>query len=152
VAFSTALAGFLLATLFYGVRVLNSEEVQRQFRPIYNFLWNKWYFDELYNFLFVRPSLVLARCAAEFDKRVIDRFIDGLARATVKVSQWDDVFDRYIVDGLVNLVANWTYSFGLALRGLQTGNLRQYVMFIVVGTVGLFVLVSFYWSYAQAGP
>lgn len=151
VAFSTAAAGFVLAVLFYGVKVLNPEEVRRQFRPIYTLLWNKWYFDELYDAIFVRPSLVLARCVAQFDKQVIDRFIDGCGRATVVVAKFDDKIDRYLVDGLVNLVANWTYSFGIALRVLQTGKLRQYVMFIVVGIVGLFVLVSFYWSYAQAG-
>jgi NADH-quinone oxidoreductase subunit L len=151
VAFSTALAGFVLATLFYGVNVLSAEEARRQFRPIYNFLWHKWYFDELYNVVFVQPSLVLSRCIAHIDKQIIDRFIDGCGRATVAVANIDDKIDRYFVDGLVNLIANWTYSFGLSLRTLQTGKLRQYVMFIVVGTVGLFVLVSFYWSYAQAG-
>jgi NADH-quinone oxidoreductase subunit L len=151
VAFSTAAAGFILATLFYGMKVLNADEVRKQFRPIYTLLWNKWYFDELYNAIFVRPSLVLARAVAQFDKQVIDRFIDGCGRATVAVANFDDAIDRYLVDGLVNLIANWTYSFGLSLRALQTGKLRQYVMFIVVGTVGLFVLISFYWSYAQAG-
>ena len=59
VAFSTALAGFVLATLFYGVNVLSAEEARRQFRPIYNFLWHKWYFDELYNVVFVQHSVEL---------------------------------------------------------------------------------------------
>ena len=40
---------------------------------------------------------------------------------------------------------------GLRLRTVQTGNIRQYVMWIVVGTVGLFVLMSLYWNYAIAG-
>jgi NADH-quinone oxidoreductase subunit L len=151
VAFSTALAGFLLATLFYGVGALNPQEARRQFEPIYRFLWHKWYFDELYDFLFVRPTLLISRCAAQFDKQIIDGFIDGCGRATVAIARFDDFIDRYFVDGLVNMLANWTYSFGLALRGLQTGKLRQYVLFIVVGTVGLFVLMSFYWSYAHAG-
>ncbi len=150
VAFSTALAGFVLATLFYGRKVHHAEDVRKQFRAIYNFLWHKWYFDELYNALFVHPTLVFSGWVAQFDKQAIDRFIDGCGRKTVAVANFDDKIDRYLVDGLVNLIANWTYSFGLALRGLQTGKLRQYVMFIVVGTVGLFVLVSFYWSYAQA--
>ena len=33
------------------------------------------------------------------------------------------------------------------MRRMQTGRLRQYVMFIVVGTVALFILISFFWSY-----
>ena len=36
---------------------------------------------------------------------------------------------------------------GALLRGVQTGRLRQYVMFIVVATVGLFVLTSFVWEW-----
>jgi hypothetical protein len=34
----------------------------------------------------------------------------------------------------VNTFASWTWDFGLLLRRLQTGNLRQYVLFIVMGT------------------
>ena len=55
------------------------------------------------------------------------------------------------VDGLVNLTARWTYALGLRLRTVQTGNIRQYVMLIAVGTVALFVLMSLYWNYAIAG-
>ncbi len=55
------LAGFVLATLFYGVAVLDPEEVRRQFGPIYRFLWHKWYFDELYDVLFVQPAHVRCR-------------------------------------------------------------------------------------------
>ena len=57
------------------------------------------------------------------------------------------MFDRLFVDRLIDLVAEWTYRCGLRLRTLQTGNLRQYVMMIVVGTVALFALVSIYWRY-----
>ena len=78
------------------------------------------------------------------DKKLIDWFIDHLAIWTRKLSQVDDLIDRYLVDGLVNLVARRTYAVGSALRGVQTGLLRRYVMFIVVGTVALFVLISFY--------
>ena len=49
----------------------------------------------------------------------------------------------------MNLIARWTYALGLRLRTVQTGNIRQYVMWIAVGTVGLFVLMSLYWNYAE---
>jgi hypothetical protein len=44
-----------------------------------------------------------------------------------------------------------TYAVGVWLRALQSGNLRQYVMWIAVGTVALFLLISFYWNLALAG-
>jgi hypothetical protein len=64
------------------------------------------------------------------------------------VSVLDDLIDRWFVDGLVNATARWIHSTGIHLRGVQTGRLRQYVMLIVVGTVGLFVLISFFWNSA----
>ena len=142
-AFSTALGGFLLATVFYGVRWLNPADVKQQFLPIYRFLIGKWFFDELYDFLFVRPCYFIAFLIASLDRRVIDGFIDNTARWTRKLASIDDLIDRYFVDGLVNLAAAWIYSLGTSLRGLQTGKLRQYVMLIVIGTVALFVLINF---------
>ena len=151
VAFGTAMSGILLAILFYGTHVLSPSEVARQFHPIYQFLRHKWYFDELYDAVFVQPTLFIARRVAEFDKKVIDRFIDGTAKATRVVSLIDDLIDRYIVDGLINWCARRTFDLGITLRKVQTGNLRQYVMFIVIGTVTLFVLVSYFLNYAVAG-
>ena len=142
-AFSTALAGFLLATVFYGVRWLNPADVKQQFLPIYRFLLGKWYFDELYDFLFVRPCHFIASLISAVDRRLIDGFIDNTARWTRKLASIDDLIDRYFVDGLVNLTAAWVFSLGSSLRSLQTGRLRQYVMLIVIGTVALFVVINF---------
>ena len=146
VAFGTAIAGILLATVVYYWRLLDPADARSQFRPIYQLLWNKWYFDELYDAVIVQPTLFLSRRISQFDKQVIDGFIDGCARWVRVIALLDDIIDRYLVDGLVNWLAHWTYGVGITLRTAQTGNLRQYVMFIVVGTVGLFVLVSFFWN------
>ena len=144
-AFFTALFGFALATLFYGVRALDPEETRRSFAPIHRFLLNKWWFDELYDAVFVRPALWIAGIIAWFDKRIIDGFIDGLAWAARRVSTfWAWLADTIIVDGLVDWTAKKTYETGLMLRGVQTGRLRQYVLLIAVGTVILFVVVSFF--------
>jgi len=50
----------------------------------------------------------------------------------------------------VNWTARRTFGLGLSLRTAETGQLRQYVVFIVVGTVALAVLVSF-WSSSFTG-
>jgi len=59
----------------------------------------------------------------------------------ILVSKWDRVFDETVVDGFVNLLGNSTFAFGRSLRAVQTGRLRQYVMFIVVGVVALFAIL-----------
>jgi NADH-quinone oxidoreductase subunit L len=147
IAFFAALAGFILATLFYGVRMLEAEKVRRMAAPVYTFLRAKWYFDELYAWLFIRPVLAISIAAAEIDRKVIDGLADGLARLVRVGAVLDDFIDRYLVDGAVNLLAALTFGLGLRLRALQSGRLRQYVMLIVVGTVALFILVTVYWDF-----
>jgi NADH-quinone oxidoreductase subunit L len=142
VAFGTALTGFLLATIFYGWGHLSPHDVRRQFAPLYNLFWNKWYFDELYDFLFIRPTHFVASLVSKFDKQVIDVAIDKSAAGVRGLSQLDDLIDRTFVDGLVNLVGNWTYAAGRSLKAVQTGRLRQYVMFIVLGTVVLTMIMQ----------
>jgi NADH:ubiquinone oxidoreductase subunit 5 (subunit L)/multisubunit Na+/H+ antiporter MnhA subunit len=151
IAFSTALAGFLLATVFYGWRLLDPDDARRQFRPLYSFLLNKWWFDELYDFIFVRPTHFVAGLAAAFDRRWIDGAVDGAAWCVRRFAiLWDLIADRTIVDGFVNAFARWSYALGLSMRGIQTGRLRSYVLFIVVGTLAVFVLASFLLSGAFA--
>jgi NADH:ubiquinone oxidoreductase subunit 5 (subunit L)/multisubunit Na+/H+ antiporter MnhA subunit len=148
VASITALAGFLLATVIYAWRLLNPDEIRRQFPRTYSLLWNKWYFDEIYEIIFIRPVMFVSRRVADFDRNVIDPIINGCALAVRGVSVLDDLIDRWFVDGLVNATARWIHSTGVRLRGVQSGRLRQYVMLIVVGTVGLFILISFFWNSA----
>ena len=147
-AFFVALVGFVMALLFYGVRVFDPETVRRALSPLHRFLLNKWWFDEFYDVLFVRPVHWISRCVAAVDREGIDWFADGLARWTREISRLDDMIDRLLVDRLIDWTAVWTYRCGVGLRTLQTGNLRQYVMLIVVGTVALFALVSLYWRYS----
>jgi NADH-quinone oxidoreductase subunit L len=146
-ATGTWLGGIFLAACLYWWGYLSPADVRKQFSPLYTLLWSKWYFDELYDAIFVRPTLVISRFIANIDKQWIDWIIDLLASATVWFSKmWDLVADRTIVDGFVNLFAAWTYSLGLSLRTVQTGRIRQYVLFIVVGAIGIFILISFFWS------
>jgi NADH-quinone oxidoreductase subunit L len=150
-AFGSALAGFLLATVFYGVRKLNPDDVRKQFAPVYRFLVHKWWFDELYALLFVRPALRISNWGAALDKLGIDRLVDGLAWLVGVVARLDEWIDRIFVDGLVDGLAHLTHAAGLRLRAVQSGNLRQYVMWLAVGTVALFLLISFCWNWAWAG-
>jgi NADH-quinone oxidoreductase subunit L len=134
-AFGAAAAGVLVAAIIYLWRTLDPSEIKHTFRPVYNLFWGKWYFDELYQAVIITPTMVLSRQIAGFDRKAIDGLIHALAATGRGVSKiFDVVFDRSVVDGTVNTLANWTWDFGLLLRRLQTGNLRQYVLFIVMGT------------------
>ena len=67
------------------------------------------------------------------------------------MARLDEWIDRFFIDGLVDGLASVTYAAGLRLRAVQSGNLRQYVLWIAVGTVALFLLISFYWNWALIG-
>lgn len=152
-AITAAGLGVLLSSIIYLWGFLNPAELKASFKPIYTFLWNKWYFDELYDLIFVKPVLWFSGFLAWFDRGIIDSILHGCAAICRGFSVVvDALFDQTVVDGTFNTFAAGTWNFGLWLRKLQTGNLRQYVMFIVVGTVLLFVAITFVQGYLSPPP
>ena len=98
--------------------------------------WNREHPPSLY--LAGYFEVVLAGMAGDFDKKVLDAILHASASVTVLVARWDRLFDETMVDGLVNMVGSVTRTVGYSLRVVQTGRLRQYVMWIAVGVVVLF--------------
>ncbi|MBV9655933.1 MAG: NADH-quinone oxidoreductase subunit L [Acetobacteraceae bacterium] len=84
------------------------------FRPIYLFFLNKWYFDELYRVLFVRPYLALAR-------------------------QLWQVGDVRVIDGVPNELAALTNAGSARAVRLQTGSMALYAFMMLIG---LLVLIT----------
>ncbi len=146
----TGIIGILLAAFMYvlpGSRGLVAAEMAAKFKWIHNFLLNKWWFDELYEVIFVKPSQMIGRWISWIDLNILDSIIHFSARATKAVARfWERLADQIIVDGSVNLIARWIYQAGVSLRRVQTGSLRQYVLFIVIAAITIFVLVSFMWD------
>ena len=83
----------------------------------------------------------MAGWARWFDANVIDRVVHVLAKVTVVVSFLSGLNDRRIVDGLANLTAGVCQGIGNRLRGLQTGYIRSYVLFLVLAAMGLWILL-----------
>ncbi|MBE0413198.1 NADH-quinone oxidoreductase subunit L [Yoonia sp.] len=82
--FVAMLAGLALAYQMYIRRPDLPGKLARQQAPLYNFLLNKWYFDELYHFIFVKPALALGRFLwKQGDSRLIDGGINGLAMGII---------------------------------------------------------------------
>jgi NADH-quinone oxidoreductase subunit L len=142
--------GILFASLLYHSRVLDPAEAKEQFPGLYRFLWNKWYFDELYSAILVRPALAVAQWCRAFDLGVIDRSVDALGRFTVLLAKWDGLFDLEIIDGLANLTGRVIYACGGWLRTVQTGYIRSYVLFLVMAAVGIFFVLTYLMSLAFA--
>jgi NADH-quinone oxidoreductase subunit L len=78
------IVGFLIALQAYVRNPSLPGRFVGQFGLLYKFLYNKWFFDELYNVVFVRPSLWLGRLFWKTgDERTIDRFGPNGAAALV---------------------------------------------------------------------
>ena len=98
--------GFALAFLFYIRDTSLPKQLAAQHEPLYKFLLNKWYFDELYDFLFVRPAMWLGRFLwKKGDGYVIDGFgPDGVAATVSDVTR-----------GVVRLQTGYLYHYAFAM-------------------------------------
>jgi NADH-quinone oxidoreductase subunit L len=108
---SLALGGFgiFLAYAIYGAKWISAESLRRRFAPVHTVLSRKYWFDELYERVFVFRVL-----------------IEGVFR----LFEW---FDTHVVDGIVNGIAGGTVVTGSAIRKLQTGQLQAYGIAIFFG-------------------
>ncbi len=150
-ALFAAVLGFVFAGVIYYRHRLDPAEAAAQFPGVYRFLQHKWYFDEAYSVLLVRPALTVAGWCRWFDTNVIDGIVNGTAKGTVEVARGGGRFDNRIIDGLVNLLADVVQAIGGWLRRAQTGYLRSYVLFIVLAVIALWAVLAYFVTLATAG-
>ena len=86
-------------------------------KPFYNFLQKKWYFDELYAYIFVKPC----KSVGYFFWKKID----------------ESIIDKYGPDGISNLIKNFSFK---AIR-FQTGFIYQYAFVMLLGFTILLTLI-----------
>jgi NADH-quinone oxidoreductase subunit L len=105
-----AVVGIALAWLAYGRRPVDARVIGVPGNALHRLLLDKYYVDEIYDLLVVRPCLGLAEwCARVFDLRLIDGAVNGVGR----------------------LVTGWAQ----ALRRIQTGFVMNYALTMLAGAV-----------------
>ena len=135
-----AVSGIGLAYLMYYRKSISPDAMAARFKPLYTFLYNKWYFDELYNFILIQPILKFASFMWTFDARVVDGLVNLVGWLTVLWSDIKQWFDTWIIDGAVNGSGWVVREAGGVLRKLQSGAVQFYALFIliVVVLIGLY--------------
>jgi NADH-quinone oxidoreductase subunit L len=103
---AVTIAGFLIAYYFYILHPAIAAAMQARQGLLYQFLYNKWYFDEIYDFLFVRPVLKLGRFLW---KRGDGTVIDGLGPDGIAARVLD------ATRGAVRLQTGYVYHYALAM-------------------------------------
>jgi len=135
--------GIFLAFVVYSFGWVDPNRVANAVKPLYNFLLNKWYFDELYEKTVIDGSKALSRFLAWFDLTVVDGLVNLVAQIGVFASFLVGKFDDYVVDGAVNGLASATIGGGSILRRLQTGKLYHYVFVLAGGALVIFLIKAF---------
>jgi NADH-quinone oxidoreductase subunit L len=117
ISFIIALLGIFSAYAVYLKRWVTAESLGRAFGPLYRLVFRKYFFDELYENIIVKLSLL---------KGLFTGF---------------SLFDSKGIDGAVNGVAGVVVSGGRAVRRAQTGQLQLYALFIGIGLAVIVICV-----------
>ena len=104
--------GIWMAHFFYVQQPSTPAYLIQRLRPLYTLFVNKWYFDELIDFLIVRPALAIGRFA-------------------------NRTFERFVVDGLVSGTEETVRGASGVVRAVQSGFVRSYALLLIAGFAGL---------------
>jgi NADH-quinone oxidoreductase subunit L len=123
VAVITAALGLLLAWWLYLKQPGKPEQLAKSMRGIYNTLLHKYYVDEIYDALIVKPMLWISRNVL-----------------------WQTI-DVRVIDATVNGVAEGATGIGDGVRHTQSGNTRSYAVWVVIGALVIIAIV--FWPYLR---
>ena len=117
VAVLTATVGFFIAFWLYLKQPGKPEQLAKSLKGIYTTLYNKYYVDELYAAVVVRPLMWLS-------ENVLWKLVDVEA-----------------IDGTVNGIAHGATAVGDTVRHTQSGNTRSYAVWVVVGALAVIIIL-----------
>ncbi len=120
IAVGVGVFGILLAFIFYKKPTNLPDKVSKAFGSLYQWAFDKFYFDELY--LFVTKEIIFKRISAPF--------------------AW---FDRNVVDGAMNLIGNSTVTGSEKIKKMQSGKVQDYAFAYVAGVVVLAMIFIYKW-------
>ncbi len=140
ISLSVALIGILLAYFMYMRRKNPFTEPSAQIRQLYKLSLNKWYFDEIYEVVFIGSVRNVYTVLQWIDTYIIDGIVNLTAAITRLVSRLSNLFDVFAVDAIVNTIASLSALLGSLLRRLQTGKVQTY---ITLAVFSIFVILLY---------
>jgi NADH-quinone oxidoreductase subunit L len=118
VSVAFGLGGIALAWVFYVFKPGLPDQVAAMFSGLYQLIYNKYFVDEIYDAVVVNPVVAGSR-------EVL----------------WKGV-DVAVIDGAVNGVAHQARGIGGVLKLLQSGNIRSYAAWVLLGSVVLLLVMG----------
>jgi NADH-quinone oxidoreductase subunit L len=143
VATGIAVIGWGLAHYMYQVSTPTADVWAEKFSGVYRTLLNKYYVDELYDFIIVEPMKRLGELLDWFDRTVVD----GLVRGVGQLADWGSAgstwIEKYIVYAGLNVIGYGNHLAAREGRKIQSGMVHHYVALIVAGLFLLALVVQF---------
>jgi len=143
VSMFVALGGLTLGWLVY--RKTQAGAVDPLKKPlgwIYTVLQNKYYFDEIYDVIFIRPAVWISEVFTSvfMDRKIIDGFLHLFVRLTPGIGRWlRKNIDLAIVNKSGDVVGEGSKSIGRSIKIVQTGKIQQYMLItLLVAFITLF--------------
>ena len=124
VAVVSALIGLAVAYWLYLRQPAKPERIAKSMQPVYKTLLNKYYVDEFYDAVVIKPLMWIST-------NVLWKIVDVAG-----------------IDGAVNGIARGATDVGDAVRHTQSGNTRSYAVWVVIGALVVIAIV-FFWPVAK---
>jgi NADH-quinone oxidoreductase subunit L len=134
-----AASGWALGYLLYGKEPERARAADPMARlgGLWRLLNQKYYVDEVYDATFIRGTVGFAGLNSLFDRYVVDGLVNGVSMASERFARANGWVDRVLVDGTVNLIAYVNNEMSRWLKYLQSGRIQQYLLVVFLGLLAL---------------
>ena len=143
IAIGIAVLGWGLAHYLYSVNVEAPARWATKAQAVYTSLLNKYYVDELYDFLFVEPTKKVGLLLDWFDRVVVDGVVRAVGRMAELGAAGSTWVEKHMIYGLINVVGYGNHLLAKQWRQLQSGMVQHYAAIIVAGLFLLAVVIQF---------
>ena len=153
-SFLVALGGLGLGWWMYWRRPLQAgqqDPMEETLGPLHPILKNRYYLDDLYEWMFVKPSQWLGRRVIIFlDRGIIDAVLHVIARVFTWLGDLVKALNLWLIDGVGDGIPIAIFNFGGWLRRIQTGRVQQYMLLALAAAVLIGILLALSSSAAGA--
>ncbi len=141
-----ALGGIFLGWWMYGRKPLKANERDPLIPilgPLHVFLNNKWYWDELYQVIFIKPVVYFSEVVVYevMDKGIIDGILHLIARSFYAFGDYVKTFEQRVISDGVDWIKDQFFAMTKELRQLQTGKIQEYALVSMLIAMALAVVV-----------
>lgn len=157
VSFAVALGGIYAGYVMYWRKPLAAGETDPMVNilgPVYPILQNKYYIDEFYVRVFIKPLQWFSKnIAYEFiDKGIIDGTLHLIARVFTWVGNLLKYLNLWLIDGVGDGIPILIARFGGWIRWVQSGRVQQYMLLITIATLLIALVFALSTGVLQASP